>query len=109
MAVDDLGKSYFYFDLNNGQFLRKETSLIGSMVACKYNHLYFSSIVNGNDFNDRETWGLVASDSTKLRYKQFLLYPLQEGDFVVDNLHVLIINCFIPLFSQIRSIRLMTK
>lgn len=47
MAVDDLGKSYFYFDLNNGQFLRKETSLIGSMVACKYNHLYFSSIVNG--------------------------------------------------------------
>ena len=57
MAVDDLGKSYFYFDLNNGQFLRKETSLIGSMVACKYNNLYFSSVVNGNDFNDRETWG----------------------------------------------------
>lgn len=101
MAVDDLGKSYFYFDLNNGQFLRKETSLIGSMVACKYNHLYFSSIVNGNDFNDRETWGLVASDSTKLRYKQFLLYPLQEGDFVVDNLHVFDNKLFYtPVFSD---------
>lgn len=101
MAVDDLGKSYFYFDLNNGQFLRKETSLIGSMVACKYNNLYFSSVVNGNDFNDRETWGLVASDSTKLRYKQFLLYPLQEGDFVVDNLHVYDNKLFYtPVFSD---------
>lgn len=101
MAVDDLSKSYFYFDLRNGKFLRKETSLIGSMVVCKYNNLYFSSIVNGNDFNDRETWGLVASDSTKLRYKQFQLYPLQEGDFVVDNLHVYDDKLFyIPVFSD---------
>ena len=101
LAIDDLSGSYFYFDLETGRFLRKEKSLVNSMYACKYQGLYFSSLVSGNDFNDDETWGVVASDSTEFKYKQFLLHPLQNADLLTDNLHVCNgLLYYTPIFSD---------
>lgn len=101
LAIDDLGKSYFYFDLTTGKFLYKENSLIGTSFACKYEGLYFSSVTDGNDFNENETWGLLVSDSIRFRGKQFRLRPLQCVDFVTDNINVHNQKLyFVPLFSD---------
>lgn len=101
LAIDDLGKAYYYFDLASGNFLRKENSMISTLFACKYQGLYFSSLVSGNDFNDEETWGLVASDSAGFKYKQFLFSPIQNADLLMDNLHVYDnVLYYNPIFSD---------
>lgn len=101
LAIDDLSKTYFYFDLATGKFLYKERSLIGAAYACKYEGIYFSSVAKGNDFNEDETWGLLASDSVQFRGKQFRLRPLQCVDFVKDNIHVYNGKIYFnPLFSD---------
>lgn len=101
LAVDDLGKAYYYYDLASGKFLRKENSMISTLFACKYKGLYFSSLASGNDYNDRETWGLIAADSVGPKYKQFLFSPLQNADLLMDNLHVYdSILYYNPIFSD---------
>ena len=83
---DALARSYLYFSINDGQFIRREKGIANCYVT-RIDSLFVNLQNNGQDFNDKENWAILVTDKDSIMYKGFEFKPLQEGDYIVNSFY----------------------
>ena len=87
ILVDDaLARSFLYFSMDDGTFLRREKGIANCYVA-RIDSLYVNLQANGQDFNDKEGWPILITDKDSVLYKGFEFRPLQEDNYIVNSFY----------------------
>ena len=84
LVNDALARSYLYFSINDGAFLRREKGIANCYVT-RVDSLYVNYQIPGQDFNDKENWAILVTNKDSILYKGFEPMPLQDDNFIINS------------------------